>query len=237
MPNKRRSNQLRNVKITRNYPGAAPGSVLIEMGETRVICTASISETPPRWLPTDPETGAYTRGWVTAEYNMMPGSTPERQRRGPNSRATEIQRLIGRSLRAAIDLEKMPGVAITCDCDVLSADGGTRTAAITGAFIALSDAISHARSLGLITSNPILGPVAAVSVGLLDGKAYLDLDYQLDSRADVDMNVVMNHRGHFVEIQGTGEQTTFNRKELDNLLALAARGIKQLIKSQRTALR
>lgn len=237
MPTQRRPNQLRPVKITRNYPSAAPGSVLIQMGQTRVICTASLSQTPPNWLPKDPETGVFVAGWVTAEYNMMPGSTPDRIKRGPNSRATEIQRLIGRSLRAAVNLEKLPGVAITCDCDVLVADGGTRTAAITGAFVALCDAIAYARSLGLITKNPILGPVAAVSVGLIDGQPCLDLDYPLDCRADVDMNVVMNHRGHFIEIQGTGEKTTFNRKQLDTLLALAARGIRQLIKAQRTALK
>ncbi|MBI1367626.1 MAG: ribonuclease PH [Planctomycetes bacterium] len=233
---KRRPNQLRPVKITRHYPTAAPGSVLIEMGQTRVLCTATLSTTPPNWLPRDPNTGQFTRGWVTAEYNMLPGSTPDRQKRGPNSRATEIQRLIGRSLRAAVNLEKLPGVAITCDCDVLQADGGTRTASITGAYVALADALAFARRENIIHQNPILGPVAAVSVGLIDAKPYLDLDYALDSNADVDLNVVMNHRRQFIEIQGTGEQTTFTRKQLDTLLNLASRGITKLLSAQRKAL-
>lgn len=240
MPTKtkpRRANQLRPVTLERGYPTAAPGSVVIAMGDTRVLCTASISATPPKWLPRDKETGEFTSGWVTAEYNMMPGSTPDRQRRGPNSRATEIQRLIGRSLRAAVDLDKMPGVAITCDCDVLYADGGTRTASITGAYVALADALAHARAEGLIKKNPILSEVAAVSVGICDGKAHLDLDYPLDSNADVDMNVVMTGKGEYVEVQGTGEQGTFDRDQLDTLLDLAGKGIKQLVKAQRDALR
>ncbi|MAE62140.1 MAG: ribonuclease PH [Planctomycetaceae bacterium] len=229
----RKRNQLRPVKIQRRFPSAAPGSVMIAAGNTRILCTASISDEPPRWLrDADPP-----RGWVTAEYNMMPGSTPDRQRRGPNSRATEIQRLIGRSLRAAVDLNKMPGIAVTCDCDVICADGGTRTAAITGAFVALSDAIAAARRDGRITRNPILGPLAAVSVGIIDGKAVLDLDYQLDVRAEVDMNVAMNHRGQFIEVQGTGEAGTFTREQLDDMLDLATRGIRQLIREQRKALK
>lgn len=233
----RRPDQLRPLMIERHYPSNAPGSVLIDCGETRVLCTASIASDPPRWLPRDPESGAFTKGWVTAEYNMLPGSTPDRKRRGPDSRGTEIQRLIARVLRAAVDLEKMPGLAITCDCDVLRADGGTRTTAITGAYIALVDAVNAAREQGFIEKNPILGPVAAVSVGIIDGRAYLDLDYPLDSRAEVDMNVAMNHKGEFIEIQGTGEAGTFSREQADTLLDLASQGIKKLIAAQRRALR
>lgn len=235
MPTARRSNQLRPITIT-PYPTAAAGSVIIEQGNTRVLCTASIAQDVPKWL-IDRATGQATRGWVTAEYNMMPGSTPDRIRRGPNSRATEIQRLIGRTLRAAVDLDKMPGLAITCDCDVLVADGGTRTASITGAFVALAQAIGVARQQQLIKTNPILGPVAAVSVGVIDNQTYLDLDYPLDVRAEVDMNVAMNLKGEFVEVQGTGEQGTFSRKQLDEMLDLASKGIRKLIKLQRTTLR
>lgn len=229
----RKRNELRPVKIQRRYPTAAPGSVMISCGKTRVLCTASISDEPPRWLANaDPP-----RGWVTAEYSMMPGSTPDRQRRGPNSRGTEIQRLIGRSLRAAVDLNKMPGIAITCDCDVVYADGGTRTASITGAYVAMADAIAAARRDGRITRNPIIGPLAAVSVGIIDGRAVLDLDYELDVKAEVDMNVAMNHHGAFIEVQGTGEAGVFSRKQLDEMLDLASRGIRRLIREQRSALR
>ncbi len=237
MTKKRRPTQLRETSIQRGYPTAAAGSVLITMGQTRVLCTASISSSPPPWLPKDPDTGEFTRGWVTGEYSMLPGSTPDRKRRGPDSRSTEIQRLIGRALRAAVDLEKMPGVMITCDCDVLCADGGTRTAAITGAFVALSDAISHAMSEGLIRENPITNHVAAISVGVIDSTNHLDLDYPLDSNAEVDMNVVMNGKGKFIEIQGTGEQGVFDREQLNGLLDLATKGIKQLIQMQKKALK
>ncbi len=229
----RKRNQLREVEIKRHFPTQAPGSVLIRMGQTRVLCTASVSDDVPRWL----EDADPPRGWVTGEYNMLPGSTPERQRRGPNSRATEIRRLIGRALRAAVDLHKMPGVSITCDCDVLNADGGPRTAAITGAYVALADAIAWARQQDLIAGNPILGPVAAVSVGVIDSQVHLDLDYALDVNAEVDMNVVMNHRGHFVEVQGTGEQGVFDRPQLDAMLDLAGQGIRRLTRMQRRALR
>ncbi|MBI1375265.1 MAG: ribonuclease PH [Phycisphaera sp.] len=232
----RRPDQLRPLSIERGFPTNAAGSVMIAMGETRVLCTASISSDTPKWL-LDKETGQPARGWVTAEYNMMPGSTTDRKKRGPDSRGTEIQRLIARSLRAAVDLDKMPGLMITCDCDVIKADGGTRTAAITGAFVALADAIAHARAGGLINTNPIHGPIAAVSVGVIDGQAHLDLDYALDVRAEVDMNVVMNHKGQFVEVQGTGEAGTFTRGELDTLLDLAGKGIKKLIGAQRKALK
>ncbi len=236
MPTKtktRNRSELRPTTIKR-YPTAAAGSVMIEMGKTKILCTASISASPPKWLPRDDE-GNYVSGWVTAEYNMMPGSTPDRKRRGPDSRGTEIQRLIGRVLRAAVDLDKMPGVAITCDCDVVVADGGTRTASITGAWVALAQAIGVAQKKGLIKKNPLIGPVAAVSVGVIDGKATLDLDYPLDVRAEVDMNVAMNHKCDFIEVQGTGEKGTFSRDELDALLDLAGKGIRKLIKIQRAA--
>jgi ribonuclease PH len=230
----RKRSELRPTTI-KPYRTRAAGSVIISQGETRVLCTASIADEVPRWLQ-GKNGQPPTRGWVTAEYSMLPGSTPDRKRRGPDSRGTEIQRLIARVLRAAIDLEKMPGVLITCDCDVLNADGGTRTASITGAFVALSKAIAVARKRGLIKQNPIIGPVAAISVGIIDGKPQLDLDYPLDSRAEVDMNVAMNHRGDFVEVQGTGEQGTFSREQLDTMLKLASSGIRKLIKLQRAAI-
>jgi len=225
----------------------------MEMGETRVLCTASVSRDVPGFL-IDKATGLARSGWITAEYAMLPGSTPGRKDRKIDSRATEIKRLIGRALRAAVDLDKMPGVAITCDCDVLKADGGTRTASITGAFVALADAVTWARQQGWIDPrprprknprenprknprmDPIVGPVAAVSVGVVDGKVVLDLDYALDSKAEVDMNVVMNHRGQYIEVQGTGEHGTFDGQQLNAMLGMARRGIKQLIAAQRKAL-
>lgn len=228
-------NELRPVTIERDFPTNAAGSVMIAAGETRVLCTASVSTDVPPFL-IDRETGVARSGWVTAEYAMMPGSTPDRKKRGPDSRSTEIKRLIGRGLRAAIDLSKMPGVSITLDCDVVKADGGTRTASITGAYVALADAVAHAKARGLITDDPLLDPVAAVSVGIVDGEPTLDLDYPLDSRAAVDMNVVMNARGEFIEVQGTGEKATFDRAQLDALLDLASAGIEQLIAKQRDAL-
>ena len=233
-PKKRLASQLRPTTIA-PFPSAAAGSVLIAMGGTRVLCTASIAADPPRWIKRDAD-GNPVHGWVTAEYAMLPGSTPDRKRRGTDGRSTEIQRLIGRVLRAAVDLDKMPGVAITCDCDVLQADGGTRTAAITGAYVALAQAIGVARGDGRIAKNPIIAPVAAVSVGIVDGKAYLDLDYELDVRAEVDMNVAMDRKGNFIEVQGTGEKGVFSREELDTLLGLAGKGIRGLMKVQRGAL-
>ncbi len=229
----RRPNALRPTTIE-PYPTNAAGSVLITQGGTRVLCTASIAEESPRWM-IDKKTGVATRGWVTAEYSMLPGSTNSRKRRGTDSRATEIQRLIGRVLRAGVDLGQMPGLTITCDCDVLSADGGTRTASITGAFVALSQALAKAQLRGLVDGSPLLGNVAAVSVGIVDGSPRLDLDYKLDVAADVDMNVAMNHRGDFIEVQGTGEQGTFSRDQLDSLLDLAATGIRELITIQQDA--
>ncbi|QDU71265.1 ribonuclease PH [Mucisphaera calidilacus] len=231
----RRTNQLRDVTIE-SFPTAAAGSVLITAGQTRVLCTASIASQTPRWIPTDDD-GNPEHGWVTAEYAMLPGSTPDRKRRGNDGRSTEIQRLIGRSLRAGVDLKRMPGLAVTCDCDVLSADGGTRTAAITGSWVALVHALRTARTDGLIKANPVIGPVAAVSVGIIDGTPHLDLDYPLDSRADVDLNVVMNHKEEYIEVQGTAEGTPFDRKRLDQLLELAGKGIRSLIKTQRATLK
>ncbi len=230
----RRANQLRTVKIQR-HPTAASGGVVITQGKTRVLCTASLATEVPKWLLDD--AGQPTRGWVTAEYAMLPGSTPQRKRRGGDSRGTEIQRLIGRTLRAAVDLNKMPGVLVTCDCDVLVADGGTRTASITGGYVALAMALDQARKQGLIKRNPVIGPVAAVSVGIVDDQAYLDLDYELDVRAQVDLNVAMDHRNRFIEVQGTGERRTFTREELDTMLDLARKGIRQLIRQQRQTLR
>jgi ribonuclease PH len=231
----RRPDQMRPTVIV-PFATGAPGSVLIKQGGTHVLCTASIERELPRWL--QPKGGEPpTRGWVTAEYAMLPGATPDRKKRGLDSRATEIQRLIGRVLRAAVDLEKMPGVMITCDCDVLRADGGTRTASITGAFVALAQALAAAQREGLIAHNPMRGPVAAVNVGVVGGKRYLDLDYALDVRAEVDLNVAMNHKSELVEVQGTAEGATFSRAELDKLLDLAAGGIRKLIQLQRRALR
>lgn len=233
MAKQRRWNQIRETKITR-YPTAAAGSVVITQGGTRVLCTASLSEDVPPWLAGKGD--APSKGWVTAEYAMLPGSTPDRKRRGQDSRGKEIQRLIGRSLRAAVDMNKIPGLTITCDCDVLAADGGTRTASVTGAYVALAQAVAAAKKDGLIKHNPLPGPVTAISVGLVDAKPYLDLDYPLDVRADVDLNVVMDHRGNFIELQGTGERTTFTRAQLDTLLDLAASGIRKLRRIQRAAL-
>jgi ribonuclease PH len=233
MAKQRKVDQIRPTTIEPFATNAA-GSVLIAMGNTRVLCTASIASDLPPWLRGKGDQPP-TKGWVTAEYNMVPGSTTDRKKRGPDSRGTEIQRLVARVLRAAVDLEKMPGVMITCDCDVLQADGGTRTASITGAWVALAQAINVAREAGMIAKSPLLGPVAAVSVGIVDGVARLDLDYELDSKADVDMNVAMNHKGDFIEVQGTGENGTFNRKQLDAMLKLAAKGTRQLMTIQRKA--
>ncbi|MEM9020526.1 MAG: ribonuclease PH [Planctomycetota bacterium] len=230
----RKANQLRPTTIAA-FPTNAAGSVMITMGQTRVLCTASIASKTPRWIKCD-ENGDPVHGWVTAEYAMLPGSTPDRKRRGADGRSTEIQRLIGRVLRAAVDLDKMPGLAVTVDCDVVSADGGTRTAAITGGFVALAQAIRHARAEGLIKTNPILGPVAAISVGICEGTPTLDLDYPLDVAAEVDMNVAMDSNGNYIEVQGTGEKGTFSRDQLDALLDLAGKGIRKLMTMQRKAI-
>ncbi len=223
-----------------NFPGGAPGSVLMTAGKTRVLCTASVQSDVPRWISNDPETGEPAHGWVSAEYSMLPGSTPHRKKRGPDGRGTEIQRLIGRTLRAAVDLDAMPGLALTCDCDVLVADGGTRTAAITGAYVALRQALTWAKTQGRLRdvdqAMPASQQLAAISVGIIDGTPMLDLDYPLDVRAEVDMNVAMTTAGKFIEVQGTGEKGTFDRSELDALLDLATAGIRQLFEIQRRAI-
>ena len=212
--------QLRDVKLEIPFTESTPGSVLISMGRTRVLCTASVLAEVPRWMR---DSG---KGWVTAEYGMLPGSSSERVRRDHVSggRAKEISRLIGRSLRAVVDLKTMGEGMAMVDCDVIEADGGTRTAAITGAWIALHYAMEDAVDQGLIVKNPIIDEVAAVSVGIIDGRPMLDLDYAKDVDAEVDMNVVMSGRGLLVEVQGTAEKAPFSRDELDQLLDLAAEG-------------
>jgi len=231
----RSPNQLRAIRITRNYIKHAEGSVLIECGDTRVICTASVEERVP------PHKKGSGEGWVTAEYGMLPRSTGERMSReaakGKQSgRTQEIQRLIGRSLRAVIDLKKLGERTIQMDCDVIQADGGTRTASITGAFVALYDAVRELLSRGLITESPIKDYIAAISVGIHQGMPMLDLDYSEDSGCDTDMNVVMLGRGQFVEVQGTAEGHPFSRGEMDDLLELAKGGIAELITIQRETL-
>jgi ribonuclease PH len=231
-PDGRAPDQLRAIALTRDYLLHPEGSVLVEFGRTRVLCTASVEERVPPWLK---GTG---KGWVTGEYSMLPGSSPERVQReasrGKQSgRTQEIQRLIGRSLRAATDLRLMPDVQITVDCDVLQADGGTRTASICGGWIALHDACSRLVASGAIAKHPIVQPCAAISVGVVDGTPMLDLEYTEDVRAEVDMNVVMTGDGRFVEVQGTAEGIAFTRKELDELLALAELGINEIIEAQR----
>jgi len=223
--------QLRPASLELGFTQATPGSVLISMGRTRVLCTASLDEDVPRWMH------GSGRGWVTAEYAMLPGSSPERVRRDHISggRAKEISRLIGRALRAAVDLGALGERMVRVDCDVIEADGGTRTAAITGGWVALHQALEDAVSREVIRSNPITDEVAAVSVGMVKGAAVLDLDYGLDVNADVDMNVVMNGRGLLVEIQGTAEGAPFSREQLDELLDLAAKGMAELFDLQRRA--
>jgi ribonuclease PH len=234
-PSQRQANQLRNIRITRRYTKHAEGSVLIECGDTKVICTASVEERVP------PHKKGSGEGWVTAEYGMLPRSTGSRMSReaakGKQSgRTQEIQRLIGRSLRAVVDLGKLGERTIQLDCDVIQADGGTRTASITGAFVALHDAVSGLMEQGLVKENPLKDFVAAISVGIYEGTPVLDLDYVEDSACDTDMNVVMLGRGHFVEVQGTAEGHPFSREEMDTLLELAKNGIAQLVEMQRTAL-
>lgn len=213
------------------FTDSTPGSVLISVGRTRVLCTASIDDNVPRWLR---DSG---KGWVTAEYAMLPGSSNERVRRDHVSggRAKEISRLIGRSLRSVVDMKAMGEAMVRVDCDVIEADGGTRTAAITGAWVALHQAFEDAIERGQLERNPIIDEVAATSVGIVDGEAILDLDYEKDVSADVDMNVVMSGRGLLVEVQGTAEGAPFTREELDQLLDLAAGGIKDLHEMQRQA--
>lgn len=231
MTRSRAYDELRPVRLHLGFTDATPGSVLIEMGRTRVLCTASFDTEVPRWLR---DTG---KGWVTAEYAMLPGSTPERVRREhyQKGRALEISRLIGRSLRAVVDLERMGEKVIRVDCDVLQADGGTRTAAVTGAWVALWEACQYGTKQGVLSANPIRDQVAAVSVGIVGGEILLDLDYQDDAEAEVDLNVVMAGSGDLVEIQGTAEAKTFSRHQLDRMLDLAEAGIAELIDAQRRA--
>lgn len=231
----RTPNQLRPIRITRGFTTNPAGSVLIEYGNTRVMCTASVETGVPRFKKDSGE------GWLTAEYSMLPAATHERMPRESmkgkvKGRTHEISRLIGRSLRAAVDLTQLGENTINIDCDVLQADGGTRTASITGAYIALADAIDHLKAQGVVPGEPLLPPIAAVSVGILDGHAILDLPYEEDSRAEVDMNVIMTAAGEFVEIQGTGEHNTFTRKQLDDMLELAERGCHELIQTQLSSL-
>ena len=226
---------LRPVKITRNYLKHAEGSALIEMGDTKVICTASVEERVPSFLR---NTG---KGWITAEYSMLPRSTHTRTTRDSvtgrgSGRSYEIQRLIGRSLRSVADLSGFGERTIWIDCDVIQADGGTRAASITGAYVALVDAFRRMVRNGLIEKVPIKDSVAAISVGKVEGKALLDLNYDEDSRAEVDMNVVMTGQGKFVEIQGTAEETVFTKKELDELSKIAQKGIRELTRIQKEAL-
>ncbi|HEY0975444.1 MAG TPA: ribonuclease PH [Solimonas sp.] len=232
-PSGRTPDQLRPVSIQRGFTKHAEGSVLVAFGDTRVLCTASVEERGPAWKKDG--------GWVTAEYGMLPRATHDRSRReaaqGKQSgRTQEIQRLIGRSLRACVDLSALGSYTITLDCDVLQADGGTRTAAITGSYVALVDAVRSLQKRGLIKKNPLFGQVAAVSVGIFEGQPVLDLDYREDSACECDMNIVMNEAGQFIEVQGTAEGHAFRRSELDALLDLASGGIRQLIEAQNEAL-
>jgi len=235
MRQNRRPDQLRPITIQRGYTGSAAGSVLIQAGRTTVLCTASVDLKLPEWMSKS------TRGWVTAEYNMLPGSTAPRKQRDRGTkvdgRTTEIQRLIGRSLRAIVDLEALGPRSIYVDCDVLEADGGTRTLSITGGFLALFDAVRSIQSLLPETGHPVLrSSVAAISVGIFNGETLLDLEYTEDSQAEVDLNVVMNGLGEYVEIQGTAEGKTFQRAQLDAQLELAEQGIRELTAIQKQAL-
>jgi ribonuclease PH len=231
----RQPEQLRDVSITRNFTRHAEGSVLVAFGDTRVICTASVETSVPRFLR------GKGQGWVTAEYGMLPRSTGSRMGREAargkqGGRTVEIQRLIGRSLRAAVDLKQLGEHSITIDCDVIQADGGTRTASITGACVAMVDALRYLQRKGLIATDPLRRMVASVSVGMVNGMPVVDLDYPEDSSADTDMNVIMAEDGKFIEVQGTAEGETFSRDELNAMLDLAAGGIRQLIDAQKQVL-
>ena len=231
----RENNQLRPISFVRNFTKHAEGSVLVCYGETKVLCTASIETQVPRWLK------GKGKGWITAEYGMLPRATHERTQReaakGKQSgRTQEIQRLIGRSLRAMVDLEKLGENTIHIDCDVLQADGGTRTASITGAAIALVDALEKLQATKKLKADPLVGLVAAVSVGIKNGEVLLDLNYSEDSSCDTDLNVVMTQKGEFIEIQGTAEEKPFTRAQVDEMLAVAEAGIKQLIAEQQAVL-
>ncbi len=229
-PDGRATDELRPVSFERDFTDMADGSVLVAFGRTRVLCTVSIEGDVPRWMR---DTG---KGWVTAEYNMLPGSSPERIRRRTSGRDQEIQRLIGRSLRAVCDMEKLGEKSITVDCDVLSADGGTRTASICGGWVALHDALSRLVNAGELAEHPLTDHCAAVSVGIIDGECRLDLPYIEDAGAEVDMNIVMTGSGGFVEVQGTAEGAVFERGQLDELLDLAGGGIATIAKLQAEAI-
>lgn len=229
----RENNQIRNLKITNNYLMSAEGSVLIEMGNTKVICTASVDDSTAKHLK---GTG---QGWITAEYGMLPRSTATRKTRDSSrgkidGRSMEIQRLIGRSLRSVVDMVKLGERTIWIDCDVIQADGGTRTASITGAFVAMVEAMKWMKSQGMIKEIPVTGFVSAISVGIVEGERMLDLCYHEDSRAQVDMNVVMTDKGEYIEVQGTGEESPFSASDLTELLALAAEGCSELNKVQKS---
>jgi len=228
----RGADKLRRVQITRNYIKYPEGSCLIEMGNTKVICTASVEESVPPFLRNS------GTGWVTAEYGMLPRSCDKRIPRGKDSgRTYEIQRLVGRSLRTVTDMKGMGERSIWIDCDVIQGDGGTRTAAITGSFIALADAFYKLKKDGLIEKVPIKDFVAAVSVGIVNGVLMLDLAYEEDSRAEVDMNVIMTGKGEFIEVQGTAERKPFNKSQMDDMLVLARKGIEDLVEAQKKLLK
>ena len=234
-PSKRAADEMRHISITRNYTKHAEGSVLIEFGDTKVICTASVENRVPGFLR------GQGKGWVTAEYGMLPRSTGSRMRREASSgkqggRTMEIQRLIGRSLRAAIDLDALGENTISLDCDVIQADGGTRTASITGAWVALHDAVQHLMEQGLVEKDPLHHQIGSVSVGIYKGTPVLDLDYAEDSNAETDMNVVMNNGNSFIEVQGTAEGHAYSRDELNAMLELAEKGIKELFEAQTAAI-
>jgi len=234
-PSGRDANQMRNVQFTRNYTKHAEGSVLAVFGDTKVLCTASVTDQVPKFLR------GKNQGWVTAEYGMLPRSTHSRMSREASrgkqgGRTLEIQRLIGRSLRAAMDLNVLGEYSITIDCDVIQADGGTRTTSISGGFVALSDAIQKMLAKGELKKNPIIHNIAAISVGIFEGTPVLDLDYAEDSKAETDMNIVMNGNGGFIEIQGTAEQEAFSQEELSSLLALGNKGVQEIIELQNSCL-
>ncbi len=234
-PSNRSNDEMRSVKFSREYTMHAEGSVLVEFGNTKVLCTATVDERIPPWLR------GQGKGWVTAEYGMLPRSTNSRMgreaARGKQSgRTQEIQRLIGRSLRAVVNLEALGERQIILDCDVIQADGGTRTASISGAYIALSDAIQSLLESGKITKDPLVAQLASISVGIYQGEAVLDLDYAEDSNAETDMNIVMNNAGHFIEVQGTAEGHAFSREEMNKMLDLAEKGISEIMRLQSEAL-
>ncbi len=234
-PSGRRPDQMRNIRFTRNYTRYAEGSVLVEFGDTRVVCTATVSDQVPKFIK------GKTQGWVTAEYGMLPRSTSERTireaaRGKQGGRTLEIQRLIGRSLRSAVNLKGIPGYAVTVDCDVIQADGGTRTASISGGFVALHEAVTQLANSHCIPFIPVRNFVAAVSVGIVNNIPVLDLDYEEDCQAHTDMNIVMNDADAFIEVQGTAEQQAFSRDEFASMLDLASLGVREVIRQQKLCL-